>query len=126
MQGRLPTLLTSSSSTWLWTNIAETINKFLLNLAVKSIPQTHFSVTECDHCANDVSDPSSNLKCMWVWESGIAEVGMLARIDGIAVNGLVNRSLVSHNDLDKPEICRVSSATLYTTIMIELRSTRQL
>lgn len=94
MQGRLPTLLTSSSSTWLWTNIAETINKFLLNLAVKSIPQTHFSVTECDHCADDVSDPSSNLKCMWVWESGIAEVGMLARIDGIVVNGLVNRSLV--------------------------------
>lgn len=63
---------------------------------MKSIPQTHFSVTECDHCADDVSDPSSNLKCMWVWESGIAEVGMLARIDGIAVNGLVNtcRSLV--------------------------------
>lgn len=88
---RRPSVAEITDFFWSRTDIRETMNKFLLNLAVKSIPQTH--LMECDRCADDVSDPSSNLKRMWVQESGITEVGMLTWVDGIVHNGSVNRSL---------------------------------
>jgi hypothetical protein len=78
---------------WLWTNISETIKKFLSHSAVKLIPQT--ALSNCDRGSDSFSHPGSTLQCEWSRESGITKVSAFIWIVSTMHNRSVDRLLLS-------------------------------